>query len=229
MKGELHISAREATACTYLPDDIGWHVDALVLRHKLPQLQTAVENPESSSLPQAIVKGPARFTSDDNHFLSTLTNLDDEGSLNAFMMLRFMISGYSKKQRDQFRSHILLRVRLSGLEIFELSNAFNYFTPIGLNYEHIIERMQRKYTKIIENGDVFISESSSEIQNENPPLQNYLVKFKWHWEDFPNMIRTCSYCVCPWLLVLTLVLAFVLGLVVNRFGSQYSSNILLTD
>jgi hypothetical protein len=22
MKGELHISAREATACTYLPDDI---------------------------------------------------------------------------------------------------------------------------------------------------------------------------------------------------------------
>jgi hypothetical protein len=146
---------------------IGWHVDALVLRHKLPQLQTAGENPEPSFQPQATIKGPARFTSDDYHFLSTLANPDDEVSLTALMMLRFMISGYSKKQRDQFLSHILLDLRLSGLEIFELSTAFNYFTPVGLNYEYIIERMQRKYAKIIEDGDIFFPESSSEIQDED--------------------------------------------------------------
>jgi predicted RNA binding protein YcfA (HicA-like mRNA interferase family) len=146
---------------------IGWHVDALVLRHKLPQLQTAGENPEPSFQPQATIKGPARFTSDDYHFLSTLANPDDEVSLTALMMLRFMISGYSKKQRDPFLSHILLDLRLSGLEIFGLSTAFNYFTPVELNYEYIIERMQREYAKSIGGGNIFFPESSSGTQEED--------------------------------------------------------------
>jgi hypothetical protein len=38
MKGELHISAREATACTYLPDDIAQGVVRVFHGKWLPQL-----------------------------------------------------------------------------------------------------------------------------------------------------------------------------------------------